>query len=79
VAAILAELRARGVQNSWTLAYQSRVGPVEWLKPYTDESIRCGSRPPLRAAHTTTCRPPVLRPLPCFLRCLGVVPWAPQR
>jgi ferrochelatase len=24
----------------FTLAYQSRVGPVEWLKPYTDDSIR---------------------------------------
>lgn len=43
MAAILAELRARGVSNHYTLAYQSRVGPVEWLKPYTDESIRCDS------------------------------------
>jgi ferrochelatase len=25
--------------NSHTLAYQSRVGPVEWLQPYTDEEI----------------------------------------
>ncbi len=25
--------------NAHTLAYQSRVGPVEWLKPYTDEAI----------------------------------------
>jgi len=25
--------------NSHTLAYQSRVGPVEWLKPYTEEAI----------------------------------------
>jgi protoporphyrin/coproporphyrin ferrochelatase len=25
--------------NPHTLAYQSRVGPVEWLKPYTEESI----------------------------------------
>lgn len=41
VAAILTELRAREVRNHYTLAYQSRVGPVEWLKPYTDESIRC--------------------------------------
>jgi protoporphyrin/coproporphyrin ferrochelatase len=41
VAAILTELRARGVRNHYTLAYQSRVGPVEWLKPYTDDSIRC--------------------------------------
>ena len=26
-------------QNDHTLAYQSRVGPVEWLKPYTEEAI----------------------------------------
>jgi ferrochelatase len=25
--------------NPWTLAYQSRVGPVEWLKPYTEEAL----------------------------------------
>jgi protoporphyrin/coproporphyrin ferrochelatase len=25
--------------NQYTLAYQSRVGPVEWLQPYTDEAI----------------------------------------
>jgi len=25
--------------NPHTLAYQSRVGPVEWLKPYTEEAI----------------------------------------
>lgn len=37
---IMDELRSRGIINSHTLAYQSRVGPVEWLKPYTDESIR---------------------------------------
>ena len=37
---ILEELRKRGVANSHTLAYQSRVGPVEWLRPYTDDSIR---------------------------------------
>ena len=28
-----------GYSNSFTLAYQSRVGPVEWLKPYTDEAL----------------------------------------
>jgi protoporphyrin/coproporphyrin ferrochelatase len=39
VALIMAELGARGVCNHHTLAYQSRVGPVEWLKPYTDETI----------------------------------------
>ncbi len=25
--------------NAYTLAYQSRVGPVEWLKPYTDDAL----------------------------------------
>lgn len=37
---IMAELRKRGVPNSFQLAYQSRVGPVEWLRPYTDDTIR---------------------------------------
>lgn len=40
---VMAELRRRGVRNPHTLAYQSRVGPVEWLRPYTDDSIRCGA------------------------------------
>jgi len=40
VSLVMAELRARGVRNGHTLAYQSRVGPVEWLKPYTDATIR---------------------------------------
>jgi protoporphyrin/coproporphyrin ferrochelatase len=40
VALIMGELRRRGVGNSHTLAYQSRVGPVEWLRPYTDDSIK---------------------------------------
>jgi ferrochelatase len=26
--------------NPHTLAYQSRVGPVEWLKPYTEDAIK---------------------------------------
>ncbi|MBR8831070.1 MAG: Ferrochelatase [Chroococcopsis gigantea SAG 12.99] len=26
--------------NDYTLAYQSRVGPVEWLKPYTEEALQ---------------------------------------
>lgn len=26
--------------NAYTLAYQSRVGPVEWLKPYTEDAIQ---------------------------------------
>ncbi|KAL9339037.1 hypothetical protein Peur_068052 [Populus x canadensis] len=32
---IMQELKARGFHNDHTLAYQSRVGPVQWLKPYT--------------------------------------------
>ncbi|WIA42211.1 hypothetical protein OEZ86_009471 [Tetradesmus obliquus] len=40
VALIMAELTRRGRGNEHTLAYQSRVGPVEWLQPYTDDSIR---------------------------------------
>ncbi|XP_010519859.1 PREDICTED: ferrochelatase-1, chloroplastic/mitochondrial [Tarenaya hassleriana] len=36
---IMQELKARGVDNDHKLAYQSRVGPVEWLKPYTDEVL----------------------------------------
>ncbi|KAK6912794.1 Ferrochelatase [Dillenia turbinata] len=36
---IMQELKARGIKNDHTLAYQSRVGPVQWLKPYTDEVI----------------------------------------
>jgi ferrochelatase len=26
--------------NPYTLAYQSRVGPVEWLKPYTENALK---------------------------------------
>lgn len=37
---IMKELKTRGVNNDHTLAYQSRVGPVEWLKPYTDDTIK---------------------------------------
>ncbi|XP_073004114.1 ferrochelatase-2, chloroplastic [Typha latifolia] len=36
---IMEELEQRGITNPCTLAYQSRVGPVEWLRPYTDETI----------------------------------------
>ncbi|KAH1109857.1 hypothetical protein AAZX31_04G049500 [Glycine max] len=36
---IMQELKARGISNEHTLAYQSRVGPVQWLKPYTDEVL----------------------------------------
>jgi ferrochelatase len=31
--------RDLGHANPYTLAYQSRVGPVEWLRPYTDEAL----------------------------------------
>ena len=40
VSLLMKELKSRGRDNPHTLAYQSRVGPVEWLKPYTDDSIR---------------------------------------
>ncbi|KMT17987.1 hypothetical protein BVRB_2g033330 [Beta vulgaris subsp. vulgaris] len=36
---IMRELKSRGINNDHTLAYQSRVGPVQWLKPYTDEVL----------------------------------------
>ncbi|KAL0350363.1 UNVERIFIED_CONTAM: Ferrochelatase-2, chloroplastic [Sesamum radiatum] len=36
---IMEELERRRINNAYTLAYQSRVGPVEWLRPYTDETI----------------------------------------
>lgn len=32
-------MRQMNRPNPFTLAYQSRVGPVEWLRPYTDEAI----------------------------------------
>ena len=39
-ALIMAELEnIVGHSNPHTLAYQSRVGPVEWLKPYTEEAL----------------------------------------
>ena len=37
---VMQRLHAIGYGNNWTLAYQSRVGPVEWLRPYTDDTIR---------------------------------------
>lgn len=39
ISLIMDELKSRGIVNQHTLAYQSRVGPVQWLKPYTDEVI----------------------------------------
>lgn len=32
-------MKALGRNNDYTLAYQSRVGPVEWLQPYTEDAI----------------------------------------
>lgn len=32
-------VQALGRPNQHTLAYQSRVGPVEWLQPYTEDAI----------------------------------------
>jgi len=38
---IMQRLEAKlGHGNPSTLAYQSRVGPVEWLRPYTDDALR---------------------------------------
>ncbi|KAK9149449.1 hypothetical protein Scep_008206 [Stephania cephalantha] len=39
ISLIMQELKVRGINNEHTLAYQSRVGPVQWLKPYTDEVL----------------------------------------
>ncbi|KAK4761689.1 hypothetical protein SAY87_029573 [Trapa incisa] len=39
IALIMQELKSRGAYNDHILAYQSRVGPVQWLKPYTDEVL----------------------------------------
>ncbi|WP_373539635.1 ferrochelatase [Chamaesiphon sp.] len=32
-------MRTLGRSNSHSLAYQSKVGPIEWLKPYTEDAI----------------------------------------
>lgn len=42
IKATVAAIRARlaGLSFEWAVCYQSRVGPVEWLKPYTDTEIR---------------------------------------
>ncbi|KAJ0014199.1 hypothetical protein Pint_21446 [Pistacia integerrima] len=42
---IMQSLKNRGVGKDHPLAYQSRVGPVQWLKPYTDEvPVELGQR-----------------------------------
>lgn len=33
-------MRTLNRSNAHTLAYQSRVGPVEWLQPYTEDAIK---------------------------------------
>ena len=33
-------MQALGRANDYTLAYQSRVGPIEWLQPYTEDAIK---------------------------------------
>jgi protoporphyrin/coproporphyrin ferrochelatase len=34
-----AVMKTLGRSNEYTLAYQSKVGPVEWLQPYTEDAI----------------------------------------
>jgi ferrochelatase len=33
-------MRTLNRPNNYTLAYQSRVGPVEWLRPYTEDALQ---------------------------------------
>ncbi len=33
-------MKTLGRPNRYTLAYQSKVGPVEWLQPYTDDALK---------------------------------------
>jgi ferrochelatase len=33
-------MQTLGRPNPWSLAYQSRVGPVEWLQPYTEDALK---------------------------------------
>jgi ferrochelatase len=39
VAKVLGEKHGR-IDQDWRVCYQSRVGPVEWIGPYTDDEIR---------------------------------------
>ena len=36
---IMVEMKKHGYGNSHALAYYSKVGPIEWLKPYTSDAI----------------------------------------
>lgn len=38
VGAVVNEIGIDGLD--WVISYQSRVGPLEWIKPYTDDEIR---------------------------------------
>ena len=41
VAAVVAELERQGVTSlDWRISYQSRVGPLKWIGPSTDDEIR---------------------------------------
>jgi ferrochelatase len=33
-------MKTLNTDNTYTLAYQSKVGPVEWLKPYTEDALQ---------------------------------------
>lgn len=35
-------------EHDWQMAFQSRFGPEEWLKPYTDETLRAWARDGIR-------------------------------
>jgi len=41
-AAVVAALE--GESFDWTICYQSRVGPLEWIRPYTEDEIRRAGR-----------------------------------
>lgn len=38
-------------QHEWSLAFQSRFGPVAWLQPYTDEVLQAWGRAKLERVH----------------------------
>jgi ferrochelatase len=40
VSFVMSRLRLLGYRNDHSLAYQSKVGPIEWLEPATDQTIR---------------------------------------
>jgi len=39
VSLVMKRLQEMGYTNEHTLAYQSKVGPVDWLQPYTEDAI----------------------------------------